>query len=126
MSQLPKHLLCLQILQIPSRQIEQPSALIPEGHISSTSTGNFSDHLRENTQGKELLPLTGIFDKSQLGQEPETREESQEGQLEAVVSLGVEGLKNALAPPAHLQIQNGFSALGTGDDKKNYQWIYQS
>lgn len=73
----------------------------------------------ESTRGKELLPLTGIFDKSQLGQESEPREVSKEGQLEAVVTPGVEGWKNAVAPPTNLQIQNRLSALGAGEDKQD-------
>lgn len=58
--------------------------------------------------------MTGIFDKSQLGQEPEQRATSKEGQLETTVTLGVEGWKDALAPPTDMQIQNMFSALSTG------------
>lgn len=107
MSQSPKHLLCLRIPQIPSRQIVRPSAVVAEGYISSTNPrGIFEIICCESTQGKKLLTLIGIFDKSQLGRKPEPREESQEGQLEAVVSLGVESWKNALAPPADQQIEN--------------------
>lgn len=57
-----------------------------------------------------------MTDKSHLGQEPEPREVSKEGQLQAVVTPGLEGWENALA---HLQIQNSFSALDTGEDKQD-------
>ncbi|PKU40549.1 hypothetical protein llap_9134 [Limosa lapponica baueri] len=119
LSHSPKHLLCLQVFQIPSRQIAQPSAIIPEKHTTSGSPGGtFQIICCESKYRNDPLPLTGIFDKSHLGKKPEPREVSK-GYVEAMVTPRMEGWKNAFAPPSGLQIQNRFSTLGTGEDKQD-------
>lgn len=65
---LNKYFLCIQVFQIPSRQIAWPLAVIPEGYTSSASPEiTFQIICCESTQGKELLPSTAIFDKTRLG-----------------------------------------------------------
>lgn len=42
-----------------------------------------------------------------------------EGEVEVVVILEVEGLKNVLASFTDLQFQNSFISLGAGEDKQD-------
>lgn len=65
---LPKYFLCIQVFQIVFRQIAWPLAIYPGGITSSASSEiTIQIIFCESTQGKELLSLTAIFDKTWLG-----------------------------------------------------------